>query len=110
MANGVGKGEIVLFHDETEHVPALSATEAMPQLRNGVYLARWSFLVMERAATPEIAPPLAKRYTLADNGDDVACFPNLLDILVADCHIGIIAQTAIRRNEHERNRTSLLES
>ena len=92
-AHGIGKVDVVHLHDEAEHVAALAAAEAVPELRGGVDLARRRLLVVKRTAAPEIAPPLAHGHALAEKRDDVGSFTNLLNILVTDCHAVIIAHT-----------------
>ena len=86
VAHRFGKRQVLGFHDEGEHVAAFPAAEAMPQLQGGVYLARRGFLVMERAAQPEIATALLDRTRLAHDGHQVAGLADLLDILIADRH------------------------
>ena len=86
VAHRFGKRQVLGFHDEGEHVAAFPAAEAMPQLQGGVYLARRGFLVMKRAAQPEIATALLDRTRLAHDGHQVAGLANLLDILIADRH------------------------
>ena len=83
-AHRVGKAHVVDLHHEAEHVTALAASEAVPQLRRRVDLARRRLLVVEGAAAPEIASALPHGNALSEKRDQIARFANLLDILVAD--------------------------
>ena len=85
-AHGIGKVDVVHLHDEAEHVAALAAAEAVPELRGGVDLARRRLLVVERAAAPEVATALPHRHALAEQRHEVGCFAYFLDIFIADCH------------------------
>ena len=78
----LGEREVLSLHDEREHIPALTATEAVPQLQSRVDLARRRFLVMKGTAAPEVAAALLHGNALAEHGDNVARVANLLDVLV----------------------------
>ena len=84
LAHGLGKREILCFHEEGEHVTAFAASEAVPQLKRGVDLKRRALLVMKRATAPEVAPALLHRGSLPDDRDDVARLAHAPDVLIAD--------------------------
>ena len=83
-----GEGQVLHLHDIGEHVPAFPATEAMERLPDRVDLARRGFLVMERAAHPEIAALLLERGTLPHQGDQIVCLADFLLIFLGEGHAG----------------------
>ena len=84
FAHRFGKCQILGLHHKTECIPACPAAEAMPQLRGGIDFQRGGFLVMQRAAAPEIATALAHRSAFANKRHDIGRFAHLLDIVIAD--------------------------
>ena len=87
VAHGFRKRDVLRLHDVGKHVAALAAAKAVPQLQCGIDFARRRFLVVERAAQPEVAAALLDRRPFSHDGDQVACLAYLLDVLVADCHM-----------------------
>ena len=79
-AHRIGEPQIIDLHDERDDVAALAAAETMPELRRGVDLERGRFLVMERAATPEITSALAQLDPIAHDGDQIARFAHATDV------------------------------
>ena len=86
LAHGIGEIDVLGLHDVREDVAALMAAEAVEQLGGGVDLARRGPLFVEGAAAPEGAPLLAKGNAVGEHGYDIARFPDLPDVLVADSH------------------------
>ena len=85
VANGVRKREVLALHHVLEDVAALAArAKAMPQARCRVHLERGGLLVVEGAASPELAAALAQLDRLAHQLHDVGGLADPLLVLVAD--------------------------
>ena len=82
LAHGIDETDIVELHHEAENVSAFAAAETMPQLRRRIDFERGGFLVMERAATPEIAATLTQNDPLPRNGDQIARLAHAANIII----------------------------
>ena len=85
VADGVRKREVLTLHHVLEDVAALAArTKAVPEARCRVHLERRSLLMVEGAASPELAAALAQLDRLAHQLHDVGGLTDPLLVLVAD--------------------------
>ena len=85
-AHRINKVNIVELANVRDDVAAFTAPEAMPGLRNGIYFAGGRFLLMERAAAPEILAALAHHRAFGEELNQIVRFTNLAYVLVGkDC-------------------------
>ena len=76
--------EALRLPDEAEEVAALAAAEAVVQPLTRVDREARRPLLVERAATGQMAARLAQRGALLDDGDEVCALPHRLDARVLD--------------------------
>ena len=80
--DSINKIDIIKFANIGNDVATFAATKAMPGLRNRINLARRRFLLMERATTPKVLPPLTHYRTFSKKLDQIVSFTNLTYVFV----------------------------
>ena len=81
-ANGIGEIQVLGAHQIAKGVPALAASEAVPQLCRTVHFERGRLLVVERTQPPVEASLLLENDRLGDQGDDVGRVPHARYIFI----------------------------
>ena len=116
IADRLGKGQVLALHDVGEAVAALTASEAVPDLRGGDDVKRGRLLAVERAAAPELLVArlkgnrlLHERYQVGGGAHALAIFvgnhrPSSTPLSPNCCRTSsMLPRTAAMRSSREAN-------